>query len=141
MARKITLTFLDEHTAKTTGWPLRYAARQLGIWEDKTQHELYRHFVHWLDFSKYRLSTVWRNGRKLWRIFLVGYTITEQISTAVNELAGDGNDNVEIDYRRVLDRVSFKIKDRYAMPSPSSNLTKQLYHTVGQRYSLKPYKI
>ena len=34
MARKITLTFLDEHTAKTIGWPLRYAARQLGIWED-----------------------------------------------------------------------------------------------------------
>ena len=39
MARKITLTFLDEKVAKTTGWPLRYAARQLGIWPDKTNHE------------------------------------------------------------------------------------------------------
>ena len=52
--RKITLTFLDEKVAKTTGWPLRYAARQLGIWLDKTNHELHRHFVHWLDQSKYR---------------------------------------------------------------------------------------
>lgn len=32
-------------------------------------------------------------------------------------------------------------KDRYAMPSPSPKLAKQLYHVVGQRYSLKPYKI
>ena len=110
MARKITLTFLDEKVAKTTGWPLRYAARQLGIWSDKTNHELYRHFVHWLDQSKYRLSTVWRNGRKLWRIFLVGYTINEQITTAVNELAGDGDDDVAIDYRRVLDLVHFRFK-------------------------------
>ena len=110
MARKITLTFLDEKVARTSGWPLRYAARQLGIWPDKTNHELYRYFVHWLDQSKYRLSTVWRNGRKLWRIFLVGYTPNEQITTAVNKLAGDGNDDVVIDYRRVLDRVQFRFK-------------------------------
>ena len=29
MARKITLILLDDRTAKTVGWPLRYAARQL----------------------------------------------------------------------------------------------------------------
>ena len=46
--------------------------------------------------------------RKITLTFLVGYTINEQIAAAVNELAGDGNDDVAIDYRRVLDLVHFR---------------------------------
>ena len=36
---KITLTFLDLNTAKTIGCPLRYFARQLGLWVDRTNIE------------------------------------------------------------------------------------------------------
>ena len=55
MARKITLTFsIIGHTGCRYDMP----PRQLGICPDKTNHELYRYLVHWLDQSKYRLSTV-----------------------------------------------------------------------------------
>ena len=107
MARKISLTLLDQETAKTTGWSLRYAATQLGVWRDKTEGELHRHFVHWLDKTKYDLSVVFEYPWKTYRIFQKGYTISEQIATAVTATAGEGNDDVEIDFREVLKRVNF----------------------------------
>ena len=107
MARKITLSLLDQSAAKTVGWSLRYAADQLGVWRDKTEGELHRHFVHWLDRTKYDLSVVFEFPWKTYRIFKKGYTITEQIATAVAAVAGEGNDDVEIDYRHVLKRVNF----------------------------------
>ena len=56
------------------------------------------------------MSPVWESGNKTYRIFKKGHTVHEQIATAIAEIAGDGNDDVEIDYRHVLRRVKF-VKD------------------------------
>ena len=77
--RKITLTFLDEKTAKTTGWPLRYAARQLGIWPDKTNHKLHRYSA--IDCLAQRSEALANIPSRL-------YTINKQITVTVYELAG-----------------------------------------------------
>ena len=57
--RKITLTFLDLNTAKTIGWPLRYFARQLGLWADRTDIEIHNLLQNGFDTTKFQLSTVW----------------------------------------------------------------------------------
>ena len=56
--RKITLTFLDLNTARTIGWPLRYFARQLGLWADRTDIEIHNLLQNGLDTTKFQLSTV-----------------------------------------------------------------------------------
>ena len=52
--------------------------------------------------------TVWERKQKTWRLFLAGYSINNQITTVINKLAGDGDDDVAIDYRSILALVNFR---------------------------------
>ena len=113
MARKITLTMLDQKAAKTTGWPLHYAADMLGVRRDRDDRELHEFFTLWLDKNKYDMSPVWRHRKKEYRIFKKGHTPHEQINTAIAEIAGNSNDDVEIDYREVVKRVKFVERHSY----------------------------
>ena len=111
--RKITLTFLDLNTAKTIGWPLRYFARQLGLWADRTDIEIHNLLQNGLDTTKFQLSTVWFDGEKTARVFATGYTIGDQLDDAMDELAGDGNDNVEIEFFKLSERVLFRLDGQH----------------------------
>lgn len=111
MARKITLTMLDQKVAKTTGWSLHYAADMLGVRRDRNEQELREFFILWLDRNKFDIAPVWKRGEKQYRVFKKGHTPHEQINTAVAKLAGSGNEDVEIDIRDVLKEVKFA--DRY----------------------------
>lgn len=78
-------------------------------------------------------------------ICFLTYTLVKQLMFRYQRRYGE-----RISFRNIYDAlvathsthlIRVNNKERYAMPSPSSNLAKQLYHVVGQRYSLKPYKI
>ena len=109
--KKINITFLDEEAARTIGWPLQYAARALGVWPDKGDESLHRHFVHWIDRSKYDLSTVWEKGKRTWRLFQSGFSIAEQIDNAVSLLTEPlsySDNDITIGFDSILNRVSFR---------------------------------
>ena len=105
-SKKVTVTFLDQHSAETIGWPLRYAADRLGVWQDKTEEELFPLFNRWLNRSMYGLSVIWKRGKKDYRIFKRGFTISDQIDTAVALIASRGR--IEIDFHEILEHVKFK---------------------------------
>ena len=106
------LTFLDQNQAETIGWPLHYAASQLGVWEGKEEDELYNLFDRWLDKSKFDLSVVWETPRRRYkknhRIFKRGFTISEQIDDAIAIVEKSGR--LEVDFREVLKHVQFHKK-------------------------------
>ena len=110
--RKITLTFLDIGTARTTGWPLRYVARQLGLWDNRTDIEIHNLLQNGLDPAKFRLSHIWIDGRRTAHVYQTGYSIREQISTAMEELAGDGDDDIEIRFFDLVKRLKFKLEEQ-----------------------------
>ena len=108
--RKITLTFLDLDTANTIGWSLRYFARQLGLWADRTDIEVHNLLQNGLDTTKFQLSTVWHNGVKTARVFATGYSISDQLDSAMESLAYSGNDNVEVEFSKLVDRVKYRFR-------------------------------
>ena len=103
---KIAVTFLDQESAETVGWPLQYAAIQLGVWQGKTEEELYPLFDRWLNRNTYDLCAVWEKGKKTYRIFRRGFTISNQIDTAMVVTASCGH--TEVDFRKVLEHVKFR---------------------------------
>ena len=105
--QKITVTFFDNYFARTTGIPLQEAAKKLGIWSGKNETELHRYFVHWLDITKYRLSEVWQNKTKGWRLFEAGFSITEQLDTTIQKLAEETTGDVELEYVSITARTPF----------------------------------
>ena len=120
---KVRVTFLDQETAKTVGWPLHYAASQLGVWSDKQDDELYELFDRWLDRSMYDLCVVWERGKKVYRVFKRGFTISDQIDTAIGIIASCGC--VEIDFREIFKHVKFIQKGVY-----DEDVRKTFYHNM-----------
>lgn len=110
--RKITLTFLDINTAKTIGWPLRYFARQLGLWRNRTDVEVHNLLQNGLDQTKFRMSVIWEDNKRTFRVFKAGYSIGEQINSAMETLAGEGNDNVEVEFFKLVRHVHFRLPDQ-----------------------------
>ena len=110
--RKITLTFLDLESAKTIGWPLRYFARQLGLWNNRTDIEIHNLLQNGLDTTKFQLSTVWIDSEKTARVFATGHTIGDQLDAIMTELAGNGDTDVEVEFFRLADRVKFRLADQ-----------------------------
>ena len=105
--RKITISFFDRLLVRRTGLPLTEAATQLGIWKNKTESELKKYFTHWLDINKFRLSAVWTNRTKGWRLFEAGYSITEQLDTAINKLASETTEDISLDWHHVMAVTQF----------------------------------
>ena len=111
--RKVTLTFLDLNTAKTIGWPLRYFARQLGLWADRTDVEIHNLLQNGLDITKFQLSTVWFDSQKTARIFATDYSIGDQLDDAMETLASEGDGDMEIEFFKLADLVSFRLKGQH----------------------------
>lgn len=110
MARKITLSFLNTDKAKTVGLSLREFAVQLNLWHDRTDVEINNLLQNGLDTTKYQLSWVWFGGDKTARVFLKGYSIQEQLDTIMEELAGDGSQDVAISFFDLLPHVKFRFE-------------------------------
>ena len=108
MARKITLTFLNSEKAKKEGLSLREFAVQLGIWSDRTDIEIHNLLQNGLDTTKYRLSDVWYQGVKTARVFMKGFSISEQLDTIMEDLAGGGSQDVSISFYDLLPHIQFR---------------------------------
>ena len=141
--RKITLTFLDINTAKTIGWPLRYFARQLGLWANRTDIEIHNLLQNGLDTTKFQLSTIWFDSQKTARVFATGHTISDQIDDAMDELAGDGNDDVEVEFFKLAERVGFRLKDQHDRDfwrTIAVNLNPKWFDTLQDKNYLTEFK-
>ena len=109
MTRKIELiAVVNEHLAKTQGLSVNAFTTDLGIWEGKSEEELLELFTRWADRNKYQTAYVW-DKRKRWKlIFRTGYTISDQIDSIMEEIAGEGNDDVTVSFHEVLFRMKPK---------------------------------
>ena len=130
MARQIKLTLLDDKAAKTTGLHISQFTTALGIWNTSlSDDELHRRFTHWHDRHKYTTSPVWRGGRKHRLVFKAGHTPTDQISAAIEKVAGTGNENVKIDFREALEHVKFKTYDQ-----SDEDLWRTFFHNLDTKW-------
>ena len=140
--RKITVTFLDLDTARTTGWPLRFVARQLGLWDNRTDIEIHNLLQNGLDRTKFKLSTVWVADRKTARVFATGHSISEQLDTIMTELAGDGDNDVEIEFFKLADNVQFRLIEQTDFDlwrTITSNIDPRWFGTLEDRNHLTSF--
>lgn len=122
MARKLELTFLDLEKVRTVGWMVNETAQYLGLleneWKDHSYAKRQNLLVNLLDPTKYVTSIVWGvretdaiskvPKQKTLRVFAKGYSIQDQINTAIEKVAGDGNDDIKITFHSLLPHIKFR---------------------------------
>jgi len=113
VARHIYVVIHPEDQLKTTGVGVDFFTKEFGYWRRQTDEERLEKFKQWVDKTKYDLSVLWINGEKEHRVYKKGFTIRDQIDTLIEEIAGDGNDDTEIDFRQIIDHKNLKFKDPY----------------------------
>lgn len=136
MTRKIELTaVLEEHMAKTRGVGVDYFTTELGIWTDKTEAERLELFSRWVDKNKYDTSYVWYKGRRIKLVFRKGYTVSNQIDEIMEDIAGDGNDDVVISFHEVLHRFASKWPhyDVYELHQ-RNDLLRTIFHNLNTKW-------
>ena len=100
--RRITLTTLPDSVAKSHGLHIGAVTQLLGLWTSGlTDDQLHERFILWSDRNKFLISPVWYRNVRHRLIFKKGYSVTEQIDNEINRLAGDGNDDVQLDIREL----------------------------------------
>ena len=129
MARQIKLTLLNDEVAKTTGLSVWQFTTALGIWDGLSENELHRRFLHWHDRNKYTIASVWRQKKRYKLIFKTGHTPKDQINSAIELVAGDGNENVRVDFREALKHVKFKVYDQ-----TDEDLHRTFFHNLDSKW-------
>lgn len=115
------VTFLDLTKAKTIGWSPAEFALELNLWDDKSRAQLHNLITIGLDKTKFQTSVLWSyilrpplfspfhksHGHKMIRIFLKGFTITDQIDSIIREIIGD-QDDVKVPFLDIYKRAKEK---------------------------------
>ena len=135
MTREIELTaVVDEYLTKTQGLHIDAFTTDLGIWQDKSEEKRLELFIRWVDKSKYDTSYVWY-GRKKWKlIFRVGYTISDQINSIMNELAGEGENDVMISLYEVFSRMKSNYPYSVSGTGERNGLWRTIFHNLDTKW-------
>ena len=103
MARKIKVVTHHERLLKTRGVGIDYFTSNLGYWKNEPEERRLELFKRWMDRTKLDISTLWYRSKQEQAVYREGYTIRDQIDKAIRSIAGSGNDDIDIDFREVLD--------------------------------------
>ena len=135
MTRKIELSaIVEERETKTRGLGIDSFTVDLGIWTDKTEEERLELFVRWVDKNKYDTSYVWHERRRMKLVFRRGYTISNQIDKIMEDIAGDGNDNVVVSFHEVFSRMESNWHYDFIEAQRRNGLWRTIFHNLNTKW-------
>ena len=106
----------------------------MGIWTDKTEEERLELFVRWVDKNKYDTSYVWHERRRMKLVFRRGYTISNQIDKIMEDIAGDGNDNVVVSFHEVFSRMESNWHYDFTEEQRRNGLWRTIFHNLNTKW-------
>ena len=134
MARKIKVVIHNERLLKTRGMYIDYFTAELGYWKNETRERRKELLKLWIDDKKFEFATLWHKGKQD-RVFKKGYSIRDQIDKVIMSIAGSGNDNIDIDFREILDHFKNTKELTFKLPGQTdSDLSRTFRHNLNSRW-------
>ena len=135
MARKIKVVIHHERILKTRGAGVDYFTSNLGYWKNETKERRFELLKLWIDPTKYEISLLWYKNKQEHRVFKKGYAIRDQIDKAIGSIAGNGNDDVDIDYREIVDYFLNADEWTFKIPGQTeAELTRTFAHNLNSHW-------